>query len=130
MAQATAITLADGQATPVNVTFNPEQVTPAMSSFVDRATGVAAYFRRFTVRFKPAGGGRKETQTQYSFSLPVSGTLPSGAPGVVRTLRARVIYDLPDGCTDGERKDLHAFVRNGLAHALVQGAMRDNDPLY
>lgn len=130
MAQATAIVLADGQATPANVTFNPEQVTPALSTFVDRATGVAAYFRRFSVRFKPASAQRKETQTQFNFSLPVAGTLPSGATGVVRTLRARVIYDLPDGCTDAERKDLHAFVRNGLANALIQGNMRDNDPLY
>lgn len=127
MAQASAITINDGQATPVATTFNPERVTPELSLFADRATGVSAKFRRLSVRFKPAS---QRTKAELDISIPVWGVLTSGAEGVLRTLRAKVLLDLPDGCTDAERKDLYAFAYNGLNHTLIKGAMRDLDPLY
>lgn len=130
MAQAAAIILADGQTTPVNVTFNPEKVTPDVSTFVDRATGVASRFRRLTTRFLPAGNNRTVTRTALDVSIPVWGTLTSGAQGVLYTLRAKVEYSLPDGCSDAERKDLHAFVVNGLGNTLIRGNVRDLDPMY
>jgi hypothetical protein len=129
MAQATSIVLADGQATPANVTFAPEKVTPDVSTFVDRATGIASRFRRLTTRFKPSQNGG-QNQAAFEVSIPSWGTLPSGATGVVYTLRASVQLKLPDGCTDAERKDLYAFVKNGLANTLIQGNCRDLDPLY
>lgn len=129
MAQAAAITLADGQATPVNITFNPESVTPDSSIFVDRSSGVAAFFRRLTVRYSPASGTRKTVRTSYDVSVPVTATV-DGVSTVVRTLRAKVDVILPDGSTDAERKDLYAFLKNGLANALIQGNLRDHDPLY
>lgn len=130
MAQATSIVLADGQTTPVNTTFTPEQISPAYSAFVDRSTGVATRFRRLVVRYDPSKASRPYTKTTFDVSLPVYGTLPSGANGIIYTLRARGEYQLPDGCTDAERKDLLAFVKNGLANSLILGAVRDNDPLY
>lgn len=130
MAQAAAIVLADGQATPQNVTFSPEKVTPEVSTFVDRTSGVFSRFRRLTTRFTPPIANQRVTKSGFDVSIPVWGTLPSGAEGVLRTLRARVNYDLPDGSTDAERKDLHAFVVNGLGNTLIRGNLRDMDPNY
>lgn len=127
MAQAAAIVLADGQPTPVNVTFNPERVTPEVSVFADRTTGVSVKYPRLSLRFAQSG---TKVLAGFNVSYPVWGTLPSGAEGVLRTLRAKVSYELPDGCTDAERKNLHAFTKNGLAQTLIQGLMRDLDPLY
>lgn len=127
MAQAAAIVLADGQTTPVNTTFTPERVTPELSTFVDRLSGVAARFRRLSIRFLPS---QAKTKTSFTVACPVWGTLPSGAGGVIYTLRARVELELPDGSTDGERKDLYAFLYNGLNATLIKGSMRDLDPLY
>lgn len=130
MAQAANLVIADGQATPVNTTFSVESVTPQLSQFVDRTTGVAAKYRRISVSYTPANSQQKGTKAGMNVSIPVWGILTSGAEGVVRTLRAKVIFDEPDGCTDAERKDLYAFTYNGLSHALIKGALRDNDPLY
>lgn len=130
MAQAAAIVINDGQATPVATTFTPEQVTPQLSTFVDRSTGVAARFRRLSIRFDPSTNASKRNRTGLSVSIPVWGTLPSGASGVLYTLRAKLDMDLPENSTDAERKDLHAFVLNALGNTLVRGAIRDIDPLY
>lgn len=129
MAQAAAITLADGQATPVNVTFNPESVTPDSSVFVDRSSGVAAFFRRLTCKYSPATSNRKTVRTSYDVAVPVTATV-DGVTQVVRTLRAKVEIILPDGTTDAERKDLYAFTYNGLNNSLIRGNLRDHDPLY
>jgi len=125
MAQATSVVLADGAS--VNVTFTPESVTPALTGFVDRSSGVAVRFRRLTVRYNTNAKG---VTTGLKVALPIYGVLPSGADGIIRTLRGTVELELPDGCTDAERKDLYAFVSNGLSNALVRGALRDFDPLY
>jgi len=133
MSQVTgAITLADGQATPANIAFNPEAITPALSTFVDRSSGISMSYRRLSVRWEPNKGttGSRYSRNQFNVSYPVYGVLPSGASGVKYTLRANVTLDLPDGCTDAERKDIYAFAKNGLANALVTGALRDYDPMY
>lgn len=129
MAQAANIVLADGQATPVNVTFAVEDVKSGIATFADRSTGIASRFPRLTVRYKGASG-TTPAKTSFAVSMPIFGTLPSGAQGVIYTLRGSVNLDLPDGCTDAERKNFYAFIRNGLANTLVQGNMRDYDPLY
>lgn len=128
MAQAASITLADGQATPVNVTFNPESVTPALSVFADRTAGTSSGFRRLKIRNKFAGPNGAN-RAQFDVEYPVLEVV-SGVSVLTRTLRAKIELILPDGCTDAERKNLYAFVRNGLANTLIQGAMRDYDPLY
>lgn len=130
MAQAANLVIADGQATPVGTTFSVESVTPQLSQFVDRTTGIAAKYRRISVSYAPATVATKKTKAEFKISIPVWGILPSGAEGVLRTLRGSVVFDEPDGCTDAERKDLYAFTVNGLANTLVRGALRDNDPLY
>lgn len=128
MAQAAAITLNNHAA--VGVIFNPEQVSPALTTFVDRSSGVASQFNRLSARYLPAGGARKSTKSSLKFATPITGTLPSGAIGIIRTLRATVEFDFDDGSTDTERKDIYALVSNGLANPLLRGALRDHDPCY
>lgn len=133
MSQVTGpIVLADGQATPVNTSFYPEEITPALSTFVDRSSGISMSYRRLSVRQERNKGstGNKFQRGVVQVSYPVWGTLPSGASGVKYTLRANVQVDLPDGCTDAERKDVFAFAKNALANALVVGSLRDYDPMY
>lgn len=130
MAQATAIVINDGQATPVSTSFTPEMVTPALSTFVDRSSGIASRFRRLSLRFGLATRQNKRNTADFSVAIPVVGTLPSGAIGVLRTLRAKVNFELPEDSTPAERSDLFAFVANGLQDSLVKGMLKDLDPLY
>jgi len=130
MAQAAAITINDGQATPVATTFSPESVTPGLSSFADRSTGIALAFRRLRIANSFAKGGKSVVnRCKVGIEIPVT-TLVSGVTSVAYTLRANVDIILPDGATAAQRNDLYAFLKNALANALVQGAARDLDPLY
>lgn len=130
MSQAAAITINDGQVAPAATTFNPESVTPGLSSFADRSSGIALAFRRLRISTSFAKGGKSVVnRAKLGIEIPVTQVV-SGVTSVAYTLRANVDIILPDGSTDAQRKDLYAFLKNALAHALVQGAMRDLDPLY
>lgn len=129
MAQAAALVINDGQATPVATTFAPESVTPGLSSFADRSAGIALGFRRVTVSNTMANGKSTVNKARFSVAVPVTQVI-SGVTTVAYTLRANLDIILPDGATDAQRKDLYAFLKNGLSNTLIQGALRDLDPLY
>lgn len=129
MSQASALVINDGAATPVATTFNPESITPALSSFADRASGVAMAFRRIKVSNSFANGKSKVNRAKMSVEIPITAVV-DGVNTIAYTLRANLDIILPDGATDAQRKDLYAFVKNGLANTLIQGALRDLDPLY
>lgn len=129
MAAIAPITINDGQATPVAVTFSPENQTPNAFSFVDRTPGVAAGFRRLTIGNKFAGGTSQVNRAKYTVEYPVLQTV-NGVSSVAYTLRGTVDVILPNYATDAERKNLFAFISNGLSNTLVRGAVRDLDPLY
>lgn len=73
MAQATTVTINNGAA--VATTFTPEQVTPELTTLVDRSAGVAARFRRLSVRYSPATMANKKGRTSMAVSAPIWGTL-------------------------------------------------------
>lgn len=129
MPQAAAIVLADGQATPVNVTFSPERVSPDLSTFSDKSGGVAIGFKRLTLSTLFTNSKRKVNRSRLAVDLPVISVV-NGVSVVAYTLRANVELILPDAATDANRKDLYAYLYNGLNHALVKPALRDLDPLY
>jgi hypothetical protein len=129
MTAAAAITINDGQATPVAVTFTPESVTSDVATFADRTAGVAVGFRRLSISNKFAKGTSKVNRAKMTIEYPVT-TLVNGVTQVAYTLRGSLDVILPDQATDAERKNLYAFISNGLANASVRGALRDLDPLY
>lgn len=129
MAQAANLVIADGQATPVNQTFAVESATPALTSFAERSSGISVGYRRIKVSNSFASGKNVVNKSKLTIEVPITQTV-SGIVSVAYTLRANVELILPDPSTDAQRKDLYAFLKNGLANALIQGAMRDYDPLY
>lgn len=129
MAAIAPITINDGQATPVAVTFNPENQTPGSFSFVDRTSGVAIGFRRLSISSKFASGGALVNRAKYAVEYPITASV-NGVTTSAYVLRANVDVILPVASTDAERKNLFAFLVNGLQNTLVRGAVRDLDPLY
>lgn len=129
MAQAASLVISDGAATPVAITFAPESVTPALSIFADRLTGISSAFRRIKVANAFASGKSVVNRSKLSVEYPVTSSV-NGVTSVAYTLRANVDIILPDGSTDQQRKDLYAFLANALSNTLVRGALRDLDPLY
>lgn len=130
MAQATTLTINDGQATPVAVAFTPEAVSPALSTFTDRSSGTAVGFRRITVSSKFASGKSVVNRSRLAIEYPIVTTI-NGVSTLAYTLRASVDIVIPDASTVAERNNLYAFVANSLANtALIRPAMRDLDPIY
>lgn len=129
MAQAAALVINDGQATPVATTFNPESVTPGLSVFADRTAGIAMAFRRLKLSLAFAAGKTVVNRAKYSVEIPITNTV-GGVTTIAYTLRANLDVILPDAATDAQRKDLYAFLKNGLANTLIQGMLRDLDPVY
>lgn len=129
MAQAASLVINDGATTPVAVTFSPESVTPALSSFADRLLGIASAFRRIRISNQFASGKSVVNRSKLTVEYPVTSTV-NGVTVVMYTLRANLDFIFPDGSTDQQRKDLYAFVLNGMSNTLVRGALRDLDPLY
>lgn len=125
MPAATTFNLVDSES--ANLGMTPETSQNGVTTFRETAVDVATEAVRSTVRNVNTKQG---VTNSFKVSLPVAGTLPSGAPGILRTLRATVTYELPDGCTAQEREDLDAYVKSGLAVAQIQGAMRDYLYLY
>lgn len=129
MAQAAAVVINDGQATPVATTFNPAEVTPANSIFEDRSAGMSLGFRTMRVTYSRPTNTRPTTRASLEVVTPVT-QLVGGVTSVAFTGRAKLEFILPNGMTDAQRKDLYAFVVNALSNTLVRGALRDLDPLY
>jgi len=129
MAQKAPITINDGAATPVATTFSVEAENGITYTFAERSNGVAIGFRRLSVSTKLATGNAVTNRAKYAVELPVT-TVINGVTQLAYTLRANVDVILPVASTDAERKNLFAFLTNGLQHALVRGAVRDLDPVY
>jgi hypothetical protein len=129
MAQAAPIVINDGKATPVATTFSPEEVSTAISTFVDRTAGVSAGYKRLTTGFKAARGNTRVNRGKYAIEMPVTQTV-NGITSVAYILRANVDTIIPDQATVAERNDLFAFLYNGLNHSLIKGVVRDSDPTY
>lgn len=143
-----AITVNDGQATPVAHTFNP--VGPdvnGVSSFVDRSGGIAIGFPRIDISLreplKAKGAGSASDGKSRIFkgvitigvptletTSPTTGTGIQPAPTIAYVVAARLEFYLPERSTLAERKNLLAYVKNALAHATCTSVLQDLESIY
>lgn len=124
-----ALTINNGAATPVAKTFSPERVSPELSTFTERSSGVSAGFTRLGVQFSPASSKRATNRIDVSLDLPVLQTI-SGVSTVAYVGRFKGYFIVPNVMTPAERADLTAYVANALNNAQVRGVIKDLDPLY
>lgn len=130
MGQIAALSLNDGQNSPVAHTFSPAgNLEPGGAKFEERTSGVAIGYIRVSTTLKQPSGNSKVYRANAKVELPVLMTV-DGVQQVAYTLRANIEYLLPDQATDAQRKDLHGYVISVLSHGLTRAAIRDLDPLY
>jgi len=108
-----AITLADGQATPVNVTFTPNSVSGNVVGFDDGGDPQAA---RVTMSHSISHAKKKGDFTVVSavFRVPY---LDATTGAVLFYDQARVEYRFGYGSLLAKRKNLFAFIKNLHANA-------------
>ncbi|UUW21238.1 MAG: hypothetical protein [Sanya fiers-like virus 10] len=128
MPQAGNLTVNDGAATPVAVTFYPERVTPDLAVFVDRRKTVRALQPSIKVGLKPATAARNTYQVPFEVEYPIEGVVNGVAQaiGIARYKDGKFI--IPDFMPAIDRAHLVAFSINGLN--AVKAAPKDLDPYY
>lgn len=125
-----AIVLADGQATPVNVSFVPEKITSEEVVFVDRSSASPLGYRRITLKMNRASGTRPTDRVTVEFSYPET-AIVSGVVTQLYTARYQSgSFVIPNSMTSAARANLYAFVKNAMGHPLVQSYVRDLDSAW
>lgn len=125
-----SITINDGTATPVAVTFTPVAANGGSVTFADKRKGAKAFWPKLTVNFDGEKASRKTDHVDFSFEYPMTQTVNSVEVvyAIARFERGRFI--LPSGMPAADRKHICAFVRNGMDVAVIQGMVNDLDPIF
>lgn len=131
MPSASTITLADGQATPVNHDFAPLSVTPRNVTLVNRDATTSGGQMKLIAEFDPAKPSRKTDRVKFRFNMPVEATdSDTGRTYVAYTARFSCDVVLPEEMTASERDDMAAFIKNAVSDTVLNGYISDLDPMY
>lgn len=123
------LTINDGTATPVAVTFSPELLGSAQSVLVDRREASRDLQPSIEQTFDRASANRPTYKVGTNVLHPVIRTV-SGEVVTKRPIRIRVIADIPTEATQQERAHAFAFAVNALNHASIKAGYVSLDPLY
>jgi len=129
-----ALTVADGQATPVNHTFSPVNIdAQGVAKWADRSSGIALGFPTITFSMRaPTKASRlykvvaKVVTPVLEVTSPATSSGIQPAPTKAYDITANVEITLPERSTLQQRKDAMAFLRNFLANATVMQAAIEN----
>lgn len=122
-----ALTIADGQATPVNHTFNPVNIdSKGVAKWADRSGGIALGFPILTFSMVNPTKQSRNYRVQVKVVTPIlEQTSPSTATGIqpAPTKAYDLIFNgefiLPERSTQAERNNILAYVKNYFANAAV-----------
>ncbi len=124
-----ALSINDGQATPVAHTFNPVTTDGSKGQWADRSPSIPAGFRTISSEVLPPSGSRTVNKVTHGFMIPVVATVNS-VDTVVRYNSAQVILNVHPESTLQERKDLNAYVANFMVNASVKTSVENLEPFY
>lgn len=135
MTQQADITLADGQTTPVNHIFRARGVTAGVATYKDTSSGSVASYTTLTISSTDSPSPMGSQKVSVRFAIPVM-ELPVGSndtgyqatPKVAFYVFGKQEFVIPNRATAQNRKDIHAYLKNMSAHAVMQAIVVDNDP--
>lgn len=142
----TALTINDGQATPVAHTFSPAGLDQSsnLALYADRSTGTAIGFPTVSLRLTapkgPSTGTKSDAERVYRVSaivrvpmLETLGTNDAGLtppPTVAFLAVGKVEFTLPERSSLAHRKDILAYVKNLLGQSVVTSLVQDLEPVF
>lgn len=135
-----ALSLLDGQATPVAHTFSPVTIKDGIAWWADRSTGISVGFPTVTFSSKQpqkTANGSKNYKVTLKVTLPVleqtspsTGTGIQPAPTKGYDLIANLEFVLPERSTLAQRKDILAYAKNLMSNALVTAGVQDFETVF
>lgn len=128
--QRAAITVNDGSAAPVAITFTPTEVTPSKTVFTDRRKASVALQPTIEVGYSAPSASRPTARPSYAVIYPIEGLVNGvAAPvGVARYESGKCVEPADMSLTD--KKHFHAFIANGLNVPMIKAVFVDNEPIY
>jgi len=136
MGAVTALSLNDGQATPVAHSFEPTKVGESLAVYHDKVSGVIAGYPSVSIgtRFPTQENGNYKVTLRVKLPvLETAATAASGftpGPTVAYMLSGNMDFVIPNRASEAERDDLLAYCKNLLADAAIDAVTVDMDPPY
>lgn len=143
------IVINDGQATPVAHTFNPAGPDESGTSYLyDRSGGIAIGFPEVSISLRPPvrarngkGSTLRSNERVYRAVLairvptmditsPSTGTGIQPAPSKAYDTVVKIEFILPERTTTQNRKDILAYAKNLLGHAIAVSIVQDLESIY
>lgn len=117
------IVLGDGQATPVNRTFEvfTPQVGNSPALLNQKSSGVTKQFERLSMLLRRAEGSSSYRQI-ITLKVP---RVTDAVTGVTETAHIDITVVIPDGFTSAMRADLAAYLKNLAASTAIQTSIKD-----
>jgi hypothetical protein len=125
----TALTINDGQGTPVSHTFSPVTTNGSLAKWADRSPSIPSGFRTISFEVLPPSGPRTTNKLQAGFMLPTVATVDT-VDQVVRYSSGQVTLNIHPDATLQERKDFLAYLVNFFGEADVISAVENLEPFY
>lgn len=124
-----ALAINDGEASPVEHTFNPVSTNGSKASWADRSPATPAGFLLISHEISAPSASRTVYRLQAGYMLPVLATVDE-VETVVRYSSAQVILNIHPDSTLQERKDLLAYVANSLGLASWKTSVENLEPFW
>lgn len=117
------IILGDGQATPLNRTFEvfTPQVGGSTALLNQKSSGVTKLFDRLSLLLRRAEGSSSYRQI-ITLKMP---RITDAVRGTVETAHIDLTVVIPDGFTPAMRADIAAYLKNLTATTVVQNSIKD-----
>jgi hypothetical protein len=124
-----ALSINDGQASPVAHSFDPVTTDGSLAKWADRSPSIPSGYRLISFEVVPPSGNRTTWKVTAGFTNPTVATV-DGVDTVVRYSSAQVVLNIHPDSLLQERKDLLAYVANFLDHATIKTSVNNLEPVY
>jgi len=124
-----ALSINDGQTTPVAHSFSPVTTDGSIAKWADRSPTIPSGFRTISYEVAPPSGSRVTNKLQMGLMNPTVATVNS-VDQVVRYSSAQVTLNIHPDATLQERKDLLAYLVNFFQNASVKTSVENIEPFY
>lgn len=129
------LTIYNGASTPVARSFVPTRESADGFIYLDKASGTVVTYNKIVLGSKVPNAkstGEKNFRVKVQVHTPIGEVLPAN-PDLTKlayTCRFSGEFVLPERSTTQDRKHLMAFVKNLMAHAILDSLVADLDSQY
>jgi hypothetical protein len=125
-----SISINDGSATPVAVTYTPISANNGNVVFADKRKSAKAFWPKISMLFDGETARRQSDHVSIEVEYPLTQTVDGVEVVYATAWFKRGIFVLPSGMPQQDRKHLRALVVNGQGHALYTAMVNDLDPIF